>query len=135
MKELTIELHKHRERQKVLDARRTVEQCLDEETLRQDEIREAEEKLSAVEEVLRAAVKSEQEKGLKWIANGLEMGIEMAWKWIGNGGESSAGGLEQGSMARFRTARALWKPSLEAWTRTSGGRSTWRTQATAWRER
>ena len=103
MKELTIELHKHRERQKVLDARRTVEQCLDEESLRQDEIRQAEEKLSAVEEVLRAAVKSEQEPPqVKKVA----------------------------LLGCCRTAPALWKPSLEAWTRTSGGPST-RTQATS----
>lgn len=102
VKELTIELHKHRERQKVLDARRTVEQCLDEESLRQDEIRQAEEKLSAVEEVLRAAVKSEQEPKNK---------------------------CKVALLGRCRTARARWKPSLEAWTRTSGGPST-RTQAT-----
>lgn len=57
-----MELHKHRERQKLLDARRTVEQCLAEECLRQDEIHQAEEKLAAVEEVLRAALASEQDR-------------------------------------------------------------------------
>jgi len=62
VRELSMELHKHRERQKLLDARRTVEQCLAEEQLRQDEIRQAEEKLAAVEEVLRAALTSEQDR-------------------------------------------------------------------------
>lgn len=62
VRELSMELHKHRERQKLLDARRTVEQCLEEEKLRQDEIRQAEEKLAAVEEVLRAALTSEQDR-------------------------------------------------------------------------
>ena len=43
-----------------------MEQCLEEEKLRQDEIRQAEEKLAAVEEVLRAALTSEQDLTWGW---------------------------------------------------------------------
>ncbi|CAE7535278.1 SCN10A [Symbiodinium sp. CCMP2592] len=62
VRELEAELHKHRERQKLMDAQRTVEVRLAEERQRQDELRLAEEKLAAVEEALRAALTSEQER-------------------------------------------------------------------------
>ncbi|CAJ1385213.1 unnamed protein product [Effrenium voratum] len=62
VRELSVELHKHRERQKLLDAQRSLEQRIAEENLRQEEIRQAEEKLAAVEEVLRSALTAEQDR-------------------------------------------------------------------------